>query len=55
MTAAQSKQSWLPQFVELSGLSLHSAMYYYDPKTLIHSTIAARTIEPGEEITIPCK
>lgn len=33
----------------------HSAMYYYDPKTLIHSTIAARTIEPGEEITIPCK
>ncbi|PSS07150.1 hypothetical protein M430DRAFT_110591 [Amorphotheca resinae ATCC 22711] len=30
-----------------------NAMYYYDPKTLIHSTIAARTIEPGEEITIP--
>lgn len=30
-----------------------NAMYYYDPKTLIHSTEAARTIEVGEEITIP--
>jgi hypothetical protein len=29
-------------------------MYYYDSGTLIHSTIAAQTIEPGEEITIPC-
>jgi hypothetical protein len=31
-----------------------SAMYFYNPKTLIHATMAARTIEVGEEITIPC-
>ena len=31
-----------------------SAMYYYNPKTLVHTTTAARTIEVGEEITIPC-
>jgi hypothetical protein len=30
-----------------------NAMYYYDPKTLIHATQASRTIRPGEEITIP--
>lgn len=36
-------------------LTLDSAMYYYDPTTLIHSTMAARTINPGEEITIPCE
>jgi hypothetical protein len=30
-----------------------NAMYYYDPKTLIHATQASRTIHPGEEITIP--
>lgn len=36
-------------------LTIYSAMYYYDPRTLIHRTIAAETIEPGQEITIPCK
>ena len=30
-----------------------NAMYYYDPKTLIHATQASRTILAGEEITIP--
>ncbi|RFU26743.1 hypothetical protein B7463_g9598, partial [Scytalidium lignicola] len=29
-----------------------NAMYYFDPTTLIHSTHASRTIEPGEEITL---
>jgi len=29
-------------------------MYFYNPKTLVHATAAARTIEVGEEITIPC-
>ncbi|KAH8811514.1 hypothetical protein F5884DRAFT_278761 [Xylogone sp. PMI_703] len=29
-----------------------NAMYYFDPATLIHSTHASRTIEPGEEITL---
>ena len=30
-----------------------NAMYYYDPKTLVHATQASRRIEIGEEITIP--
>ncbi|TVY80372.1 hypothetical protein LSUE1_G007473 [Lachnellula suecica] len=32
-----------------------SAMYYHDPMSLIHSSHASRTIQPGEEITITCK
>lgn len=34
---------------------LNSAMYYFDPQTLIHYTQAARTINAGEEVTITCK
>lgn len=36
-------------------LTVHSAMYYHDPSTLVHATYASRTIHPGEEITITCK
>lgn len=29
-------------------------MYFNDEKKLVHTTVAARTIEIGEEITVPC-
>jgi hypothetical protein len=44
----------MPKDFQLKETDSVSAMYYYDPKTLVHATVAARSIEPGEEITIPC-
>jgi hypothetical protein len=52
MHAVQSRYCKL---FERPMLTSDSAMYYYDPKTLVHSTEAARTIQAGEEITIPCQ
>ncbi|KAG0646390.1 N-lysine methyltransferase SMYD2 [Hyphodiscus hymeniophilus] len=42
-----------PETAKMNHACRPSAMYYYDPKTLIHATQASRTIHPGEEITIP--
>jgi hypothetical protein len=42
-----------PETARMNHACRPNAMYYYDPKTLIHATQASRTIHPGEEITIP--
>lgn len=42
-----------PEVARMNHDCRPNAMFYFDPKTLIHATQASRTILPGEEITIP--